>query len=178
MKNKNGQLHMALFWRLLVIVSIVAFGGGCAPQQPVSEDYVGSVAPAVRLTLMEGDAVPLHAYRGKKVVLFFWDTKCPRSKRVMQSLAQLAPTIAARLDVQVITVSIDSASDADAVKERVAAIRAPNILHTYSGNGLLDETYYNFGGEQIPLLVQLNRDGVIQAVSHSGSDLNEFLGVR
>ena len=93
--NKN-TLSIAIIVLLLAIAAVNFLGPSFAeekPAQPVASGAAntadssapaeGEAAPDFVLTSLDGEAVRLSDYRGKKVILNFWATWCPPCKAEM-----------------------------------------------------------------------------------------------
>ena len=93
--NKN-LLSITIIVLLLAIAAVNFIGpsfaeeesaqpasGGAAAPSLLSALAEGEAAPDFELTSLEGEAVRLSDYRGKKVILNFWATWCPPCKAEM-----------------------------------------------------------------------------------------------
>lgn len=90
--NKN-LLSIAIIVLLLAIAAVNFLGPSFAEEEPAqpaasgaanaSAPTEGEAAPDFELTSLDGEAVRLSDYRGKKVILNFWATWCPPCKAEM-----------------------------------------------------------------------------------------------
>ncbi|HSP21696.1 MAG TPA: redoxin domain-containing protein [Planococcus sp. (in: firmicutes)] len=93
--NKN-ILSIAIIVLLLAIAAVNFLGPSFAEEEPAqpasggvatapesSAPAEGQAAPDFELTSLDGEAVRLSDYRGKKVILNFWATWCPPCKAEM-----------------------------------------------------------------------------------------------
>ncbi len=156
---------------LLILSSL----GGCSSSTISTEELIATPAPGARVTLLDGEQLPLSSFRGKKAILFFWDTRCSRSNSIMRSFKGRISELSRRNDLSIVTVSIDKNKDLEAVKERLAGLNGRPFVHAFSGNDILDEAYCSFHGSSIPLFVLLDAQGVVRAVGHSESEFDEML---
>lgn len=144
---------------------VVLLSAGCRYwAAPVGQGMLGQPAPAARLALIDGTVLPLESFRGKPVVLFFWGSWCRRSRALMPKIAQFSR----RLErVAVITVNVDEEPNLRIVRDRLAQYVGTPWYAVFSGNGLYDEAYQAFSGEQVPFIVVLDRSGIIRAAGDS-----------
>ena len=124
---------------------------------------VGDPAPYALIYMANGKDKLLSQYEGKTVALMFWATWCNFSKYAMDDFNKVAGEYASRDDIVFIAVSIDE--DRAEFDERIRVRKYDNVIHAYSGNGPLDETYLRFDSPAIPRVYTIGPDGVIK---HAG----------
>ena len=162
------------FGRLIragVLVSLA----GCSTVQSETLDMVNGPAPDIRLSLASGEYVALSSFRGKRVVLGFWDSRCPTSQGVIEDLNEYAGRAAHKRSVVFFDVNID---DLEHKEWRQSAIENRNlhsIQHVYSGNGPLDEAFMMFKLSAIPVVVVIGPSGIVESVTDDADAVAEFV---
>ena len=126
--------------------------------EPASE-WVGTRAPALSLTTLDGERVELSQLKGRPVVLNFWATWCAACKREQPHLERLAREVP---EVTVLRLSDEPESTLRAegakVSYRVASVTAPPAP--------LD------GVTSLPTTVYIDRNGVIADVQVGVQDFD------
>lgn len=79
----------------------------------------GQIAPDFELKTLEGEAIKLSDYQGKKVILNFWATWCPPCKAEMPHMQNFYETKAKERNVEVVAVNLTSAERGGNVHEKV-----------------------------------------------------------
>ncbi|KKN79439.1 hypothetical protein LCGC14_0340010 [marine sediment metagenome] len=112
------------------------------------------------LTTLDGQAISLpDDLLGKVVIVDFWATWCPQSRRSMSHLRRLyAAHKAAGLEI--VGISLDKPDQADAVRAYVAENQLAWI-QTYSGRHVDDPTFSHYGLDATPSIWIIDRQGFI-----------------
>jgi hypothetical protein len=153
----------AFFIALLVTVT------GCFWRPAPGAEFIGTQAPPARFTLMNGMPVALDSFRGKTVVLAFWELKCPGSSSVLKALKDFAADFENRPAVEFIAPNLDKAEHRAAVEKRIAELDSKKITYTFSGNDVDDEAFRLFHGEFVPYVLVINPKGEVTAAGDSAS---------
>lgn len=127
----------------------------------VSDQRVGTVAPGFSLPVLESaERKSLSDYAGDVVVIDFWATHCPPCRRSIPHVEQLGRRYADR-GVSLVSVNVDYPDSG-----RDALVRAFVRDQDMRADVLLDDgrTAYQYGAQRIPLLVMVDRQGVIRRV--------------
>ena len=112
------------------------------------------------LTALDGQAISLpDDLLGKVVVVDFWATWCPQSRRSMSHLRRLYAAHKAG-GLEIVGISLDKPDQADAVRAFVAENQLAWI-QTYSGRHLDDPTFRHYGLDATPSIWIINRQGFI-----------------
>ena len=166
MNSMSTPLRLALV-ALLGLTLVAGCGGGeensaaadagGAPAGTAFGSTEGSVAPDFTLPRLAGGELSLSQFRGKAVIVDFWDTWCPPCRRALPHLQELSQTYAG--DLVVIGVAFGQEGE-----QKVRSYTAENgltfemVLFQESSSILQD-----FGGIQsIPTTFLIDRDGVIR----------------
>ena len=127
--------------------------------------YAGAklTAPDFKLKDLHGQDVSLSSYRGKVVVLNFWASWCAPCREELPDLGELAEILKPKKDVVLLTVSVDTETDAmrDLLK---TALRTPEppfpVLLDPNGDVTVGP---KFGTHQYPETWLIDKRGVIRA---------------
>ena len=167
--------------RLLSTTFIVALfhtTQGCTGVSQAAKDLVGSSAPYVRFTMIDGTQLPLAFAEGKTAAILFWTTWCGHSRTVIEDFEQIAKRYKKRKDVVFLATSLDKADQLRALEGRIKSQGLTTIMHAFSGNDMLDEAFIAFKGDSVPYIVIVDPRGVVRSVANSTSELEEYLDVR
>ncbi len=131
-----------------VLAAIVFFG----------HDDVGRPAPDFDLQGAYGGAFHLDSFRGRPVLLVFWNTNCSICRHELPLLDRMFPE-AMRQGVEIAAVNI---GDADGARE---VMRRMHLLNLVDPDG---RTAQRYGVNGVPKLVMIGPDGTIK---HSSSGM-------
>jgi thiol-disulfide isomerase/thioredoxin len=162
---------------VLSVVSLLLFSG-CSSVSKESQALVGLQAPYVRFTLLDGEAIPLEATKGKTTAILFWTTWCGHSRGTIEEFEALAKRYKRRKDVVFLAASLDRAGDLASVKGRIKSQGLSDVAHAFSGNDMQDEAFLAFKGDSVPYIVVVDPRGVVQSVANSTSALEDYLEER
>lgn len=128
-----------LWWLLgsVFAVAVLAYSFGFRMQRV----GMGSVAPEVTLTSLEGDNVALSDFRGKRVLLNFWSTTCKPCIEELPALNQLQATYPDELVILAVNqgdsiAKIQAFLETHTVDVPVFVDRIQNLSRTYRVQGL------------------------------------------
>ncbi len=135
----------------------------CLPLCQITPHYANSNrrAPDFQLQRLGGGTARLSDWRGRAVVLNFWSVTCVECKKELPSLAQIAQTLKARGDAEVITVTPDES--VDDVRNMLAATvgnKPPFEVLLDPGSRVIAE---QFGTKLYPETWFIDTEGVIRA---------------
>ncbi len=150
--------------KLIAVLFVVLTS--CSSLSPQTREMVGRPAPFVRLTMLDGDYVPLNAFRGKKVMLLFWASWCRYSRRAIHKFNQAAGE-AGRGNAKFIAVSVDKHSDYEPVLKFIEEHDLRAVEHAFSGNDFRDEAYLAFHLTTAPVFVVIDENGKVLDAGHS-----------
>jgi cytochrome oxidase Cu insertion factor (SCO1/SenC/PrrC family) len=93
--------------------------GICSPTCAMAPAYAGRnlTAPAFTLVDIDGKSVSLSQFKGKTVVMNFWNSTCQPCMDEMPSLARLAVALESRKDIAFLTVNTDDTDDEQSMKD-------------------------------------------------------------
>ncbi len=80
-------------YRLILLLSLLAFQGCSEPELLADNLVIGAVFPDITLQQLDGGKVSIRHYRGKLVVLNAWATWCEPCRREMPNLQQLSDAL-------------------------------------------------------------------------------------
>lgn len=160
----------------ILIVCLTLFAAGCGgkaltPLKP------GDEAPMTRLSLIDGDYVPLSQYSGKTLVLFFWSSTCSKSGQLLLKIRDLAHDLSGRSDIKFITISGDKPENLEKVKERIRDLKLESFAHAFSGNEGSDEAFLAYHCSEMPLVYVIDPAGKILGVGDTIEDVKVGLGL-
>jgi len=152
----------------------------CSATCSMGPTYAGRnrTAPDFTLTDLDGKSVSLSSFKGKTVVMNFWNSTCQPCMEEMPNLARLALALQGRKDVVFFTVNTDDAEDEDAMRDalRGALLDDPavdsNIRDMVKGGKLpfmvlrdasLAVTRDIYGTTKVPETWIIDPDGFIRA---------------
>ena len=145
----------------------------CLPLCQIAPRYanVNRRAPDFHLQRLDGGSARLSDWRGRVVVLNFWSVTCVECKKELPSLAQIAQTLKARGDAEVITITPDES--ADDVRNMLAATvgnKPPFEVLLDPGSRVIAE---QFGTRLYPETWFLDGQGVIRARIDGARDYSQ-----
>jgi len=143
----------------ILSVALLLFGQGCSSYDGPKP---GDPAPFALIYMANGKDTVLSDYKGKTVALIFWASWCNFSKYAMDDFNEKAGQYKDRKDLVFLAVSIDESREE--FEERVQVRKYNNIIHAFSGNGPLDETYLRFGSPAIPAVYMIDPEGTIKEI--------------
>lgn len=111
-------------------------------------EIVDNTLPTLQAKLIDGNSTSLEALAGKPVILYFWGTWCPICKMSSPVISGLSR------DYQVITVAVNSGSDAD-IKSYLKA----HNLHFPVINDAEGDIARSFGVDTFPTTFLYNDKG-------------------
>lgn len=114
--------------------------------------------PDTRITLVNGDYVPLESYLDRPTVIMFWATWCSGSRGDIDDYAELMERYSS---FQFMTVSLDGSGDNAEVNHYLEKNGLRNIINAHSGNKFDDEAVISFGVREIPYYFFIDRSGEI-----------------
>jgi peroxiredoxin len=145
----------------------------CLPLCQIAPRYANSNrrAPEFELKRLEGGSVRLGQWRGRVVILNIWSVTCTECKKELPSLAQLAQTLRARGDAEVITVTPDESVD-DVRNMLVATVgnKPPFEVLLDPGSRVIAD---QFGTKLYPETWFIDRDGIIRARIDGARDYSQ-----
>jgi thiol-disulfide isomerase/thioredoxin len=100
--------------RIFLTILLPMLLAGCGHSKPPDRLTEGQAFPPLTLSAIDGNKVPLSAFRGKLVVLNVWATWCPPCRKELPSLQRLSRSLDAQR-FAVIGLSLDQ--DEVAVRE-------------------------------------------------------------
>jgi len=142
-------------------------------QHATFEEYIGTAAPDITLTDLDGNKIILSELKGKRVVLDFWATWCPPCKKEIPHFIELRKTTNSK-ELVIIGISNESAEKIKGFAEK-HSINYPLVS---TRDDELPEPYNKI--TSIPTTFFIDRQGVIGNVLfgyHSFEELkNNALG--
>jgi len=138
-------------------------GAPFKPQQPQAPDFT--------LKDLDGKTFRLSAVKGKPVLIFFGTTWCPGCRKEIPKCNRINEKYSSK-GLEVVYINIMEPAEKVKRFARTNNIRFRVLLDESGHVG----TLYNAVG--VPMLVLLNKDGLVVKVAHSSSDipLDEILG--
>ncbi len=145
----------------------------CLPLCQVAPRYAATNrrAPNFHLQRLGGGSARLSDWRGRVVVLNFWSVTCVECKKELPSLAQIAQTLRARGDAEVVTITPDES--VDDVKNMLAATvgnKPPFEVLLDPGSRVITD---QFGTKLYPETWFIDKDGVIRARIDGARDYSQ-----
>ncbi|GAA0706190.1 redoxin domain-containing protein [Dokdonella soli] len=158
-------------WLACVGLSVLALlSAGASPARAeTGQDYatqagarlLGSVAPPLKLTTMDGQTIDLAALRGRKAVyLKFWATWCSPCREQMPHFEKAQRTAGDDLEVIAINIGFDDTPEQIDAYRRELGLTMPIVRDDDGRVGAL------FGLRVTPQHVIIGKDGRIQYVGH------------
>jgi peroxiredoxin len=140
--------------------------GGSAPAMP-SGVAVGSPAPVVRLSDINGKTVRLSDFRGSQVALVFWNTDCGFCQQMLPDLKRWEET-RSKSAPKLLVVSSGSMDD-----NRTMGLRSPVLLDQTFATGAA------FGANGTPMAVMIDQNGNVASGTAAGAEqVFDLLGGR
>lgn len=149
MKDKKALLiYLAAF--VLMIVAVQCY----RPSTDAGPVGVGQEAPRFMLRDISGREVSLDQYKGKIVILDFWQTTCPPCRESMPMLDKIQEDYAGKLSILAINLG-----------EPKNLVRDFILRQNLTSRVLLDEDWSvgtQYGAVAIPTQVLIDQEGVIR----------------
>lgn len=161
------------FRSLLSILAVCFLATGCTTTN--IGKLTGKPAPETRLYMLDGPQLMISELRGKQVVLVFWASYCPHSRKALRRLGDLARELEGRDDLTFVTVSIDRNEELEKVQEIIRSHKLESMRHAFSGTDFYDEAYLAYDVDVFPAIFVIGKDGVIQATGTSASFVDDLL---
>ena len=145
----------------------------CLPLCQVAPRYAAADrrAPNFHLQRLGGGSAHMSDWRGRVVVLNFWSVTCVECKKELPSLAQIAQTLRARGDAEVVTITPDES--VDDIKNMLAATvgnKPPFEVLLDPGSRVIAD---QFGTRLYPETWFIDKDGVIRARIDGARDYSQ-----
>ena len=131
--------------------------------EQVASDWLDKAAPAIKLSMLQGEPVELASLQGKPVVLDFWATWCGPCLAAMPTMLELKEELAGQVEF----IAVNLQEDADEV-QRFVDSRQWKLRVAIDSDGVLGRT---FGVSAIPYMLILDAKGVVRHV-HVGAGPN------
>jgi len=135
----------------------------CAPLCQIAPRYANTNrrVPDFELKRLDGTTARISDWRGRAVILNFWSVTCAECKKELPSLSQIAQTLKARGDAEVVTITPDES--VDDVKNMLAATvgnKPPFVVLMDPGSRVIAD---QFGTKLYPETWFIDKEGVIRA---------------
>ena len=161
-----------------LIIGLIVCLSGCGVLTLQAKEMIGQPAPEARLMLLDGTEFPMSSLQGKYVVLVFWATWCPKSRKLIGRYEELARRYSQRGEVEFYAVSVDKNEDFGKLKDRIKSQDLKTMTHIFSGNDSLDDVFLSFKGNSVPYLELIDPQGTIRVVDDSFDTLDEYMKVE
>lgn len=155
-----------------LLAAVLVFGGFTAPSAKRYLDNLPIAEAAKNMKLIVWDQIPNQELRGKYVILSFWASWCGPCRRVLPELRQLQKNIAARGDVRIVGVSLDSDRT---TMEGFAKRNAMAWPHVFDGQAYASSIVKSYGVTGIPHELLLGPDGSVILKKASVNEIEEKL---
>lgn len=134
---------------------------------------VGSEAPNITLPLMDGSTTQLNDYRGKYVILHFWESNCTMSDEIMPEMKRVYEVVKDNAQ-QFLIISVALEDDLNAWKEAVSShnIQCEHWLHACEGVGKASLAALRYKVDKTPQIIFIEPEG--RAVSLD-MEVNEII---
>jgi cytochrome c biogenesis protein CcmG/thiol:disulfide interchange protein DsbE len=162
--------------RLAKLAPVTETGGPSAPKRvfpagmftPGSEpELTGKPAPEFTVTDVDGREIKLASLRGKPVLLDFWATWCEPCRAATPHIQALHDQFK---DKGLVVIGIDTNEEAEPARKYFA--EGKYTFGNFLGSG--KDVIKNYGANGIPLVVLIDKDGVVRYAHHgwgTGMDL-------
>lgn len=171
--------HRAKQMVSVVVALVIAVSTqGCSGVSSAAKEMVGTPAPYIRFTMLDGTQIPLAFAEGKTAAIIFWTTWCGHSRGTIEDFEELAKKYKRRKDLVFLAASLDKADELHKVEGRIQSQGLSTVMHAFSGNDVQDEAFLAFKGESVPYIVVVDARGIIRSVASSTSELEEYLEAR
>lgn len=144
------------------IILFLIFLSGCAVITRQQEGLLHHQAPVTKYVLFDKSYHSLREQLGKTVVLSFWDAHCSHCKKTMPQVGRIADAFQNDSEVFFLGININDQKSEEDVKDAIASLSLGSMTHAFSGNDVLDEAYRAFNGETVPLIVLIDKKGVVR----------------
>ena len=119
----------------------------------------GDRAPEFELTTLDGKAVKLSDYQGKKVILNFWATWCPPCKAEMPHMQKYYESKAEKENVEILAVNLTSMDDGEKAVQQFIDGYELTFPILMDEKGDIGDQYRAF---TIPTTYMIDTTGIIQ----------------
>jgi thiol-disulfide isomerase/thioredoxin len=151
LKDKKALLiYLATF--VLMVVAVQCF----SPTAETGAVEIGKAAPQFILPDISGREVALDQYKGKIVILDFWQTTCPPCRYTMPMLDRIQEDYAGKLSILAINLA-----------EPVDLVRSYILTENVNSRVLMDgdsSVGSRYGTITIPMQFLIDQDGVVRNI--------------
>jgi peroxiredoxin len=152
-RRARGRLGLLRVLPLLLALALLA--SGCLPGAQGGPPQVGTAAPDLTVTTLDGNKVRLADLKGQVVLLNFWATTCPPCREEMPDLQAVYAEVRESGGT---VVAIDQHEAADTVKRFVDEFRLTFPVGI-DGDGSL---FARYGVQYIPTSYVVDKNGVVR----------------
>jgi peroxiredoxin len=144
-----------------------------SPQtQSAQELEVGTAAPDFTLTSIDGKSVRLSDFLFRYVVLSFWVSSSPESRKINAEIAKLEETYK-NADIAFVGVSLDVNNETWKAAVKQDGLKGPQVSELKNLENADITKLYGVGS--IPAVYIINPDGIIISIESGNMDLSKKL---
>jgi len=154
----------------LALGCVLALGGatGAAAEQ---YELLGQPAPDLVARGLSGENVRLSEHRGEVVVVSFWSGACNTCRAQLEALDRIARTYGSA-GLTVIGVNLDDNTPRAEKFARAQDVKFQLLVATAKNTG------YDFRVDRLPMIVVVDREGVLRAAHREFKTTDEAIYVR
>ncbi len=153
----------------ILIVLLLAFGlSGCTKKPEVTAPVEGAQAPDFKITTLAGNTVSLQELLDEPVILTFWRTDSPPSRRELRNLTELKTELGDKVNILAINVGENKKTIEVFLKDN--KVNVPVGLDT--DKGPITNTYRI---DYMPTTFVLDDNGVILKKANGGMSKTDLI---
>ncbi len=166
--------------KFLLVLTVLSFSiSACSSINTQQLGLVGKPVEPFLLTLIDYSDLPSESLLGKTVVLSFWDASCPKCKKAMPMVNELARSFGSTERALFVAVNVNDRADEDKVKDEIGYLSLDSLTHAFSGYAFQDEAYRAVEGSSVPYFVILDTSGTVRWIGDDTEDLKDvFLKIH
>ncbi|MEZ4754000.1 MAG: TlpA disulfide reductase family protein [Bdellovibrionota bacterium] len=169
----NHRINSRFLGILLVLFFISGISSSCSSSKKIDPNSPVIVPRYTKFITLSGNQKSFEDLRGKKTVVIFWAQWCRYSRPVIKAIDEIAKQHKSR--VNFLAISLDKEADFEVLKEEIKIREINNLTHAFSGAEYYDEAFLVLGGDTLPIVYVLDRNGRVIGIGDDEEVVKELI---